>query len=86
MRSAPLGRKWTSLFCSVRPATTGGSFLLGPSTSTSSTRPMRAWVASADRSTTIRSRSNRSLHTAGSTNWSVRAAASVPGRGEKMNV
>ena len=49
-----------------------GSFLLGPSTSTSSIRPTRAsCLASALRSTTTRSRSKRSAATAGSTKRSV---------------
>src|SRR5262249_50653864 len=57
-RSAAGGRKWTSLFCSVRPVVRAGSLRDGPSTRTSSSRPIRARCrASADRSTTSRRRS-----------------------------
>ena len=84
----PIGAaKCTSLFWRVRPVVIAASRLLGPSTSTSSTRPIRArWRASADRSTTTRRRSNRSAMTSAATNSSTRSAASVPGRGLKMNV
>ena len=62
-------------------------FFDGPSTRTSSTRPTRAsWRRSAERSVTILRRWKRSPATAGSTNRSVSVAASVPGRGEKMNM
>ncbi len=83
----PVPSKCTSLFWPVRPVSTAAFRLEGPSTSTSSSRPMRArWRSSADRSTTVRSRSNRSATTSAGTNRSVMAAARVPGRGEKMNV
>ena len=81
------GAKCTSRWCGVRAASTVGSFLLGPSTRTSSTRPTRASLAaSALRSITMRRRPNRSPATSGSTKRSAIVAASVPGRGEKMNV
>ncbi len=65
-RSGCADGKWTSLFCRVRPEVTDGSFLLGPSTMTSSMRPTRArCLASALRSTTTRKRWKRSAATAG---------------------
>ena len=64
-----------------------GSFLDGPSTTASSTRPTRARLrASADRSITTFRRSKRSATSSGGTYSSVICAARVPGRGEKMNV
>ena len=76
-----------SLFWRVRPVSSDGSFLLGPSITASSTRPMRAWCrCRADRSTTTRRRSKRSAATSGSTKRSDSAAASVPGRGENTKV
>src|SRR5581483_4162611 len=85
---APSGaRKWTSLFCLVRPVVMAGSFLDGPSTRTSSRRPTRAsWRRSADRSTTSVRRRIRSAVTSAGTKSSTQAAASVPGRGENTNV
>ena len=68
------------------PAEQRASVRLGPSTSTSSTRPMRsAFRSAAMRCTTSTSRSSRSCFTSSGT-WSGSAAASVPERGEKMNV
>ena len=64
--SASADGKWTSLFWLVRPVRTDRSRLLGPSTTTSSIRPTRArCLASAERSTTTRSRSKRSATTVG---------------------
>src|SRR5207245_11193092 len=58
--------KGTSVFCAVRPLVRPASRFVGPSTSTRSTRPTRAWWrASADRSTTTRRRSKRSATTPG---------------------
>src|SRR5581483_6569317 len=80
-------RKWTSLFWRVRPVVIAGSFLDGPSISTSSTRPTRAsWRARAERSTTAVSRCIRSAVTSWGRKSSTQAAASVPGRGENTKV
>src|SRR5205823_3920683 len=85
--SGPSAAKWTRRLWRVRPVMRPASRLLTPSTSTSSTAPTRASLAaSADRSTTTRSRSNRSPTTSAGTNRSAMVAASVPGRGEKTNV
>src|SRR5205085_6268341 len=83
----PSARKWTSLFCLVRPVVIVASFLDGPSTSTSSRFPTRAsWRTSAERSTSSVRRRIRSAVTSGGRNSSTQAAASVPGRGENTNV
>ena len=63
------------------------SFFEGPSTTTSSTRPMRARLrCSAERSTTSFRRAKRSAITPGGTKSSIISAARVPDRGEKMKV
>ncbi len=87
-RSSPSGgAKCTSLPWRVRPESTSGSFLDGPSTMACSIRPMRLRLrASADRSITTLSRSKRPATTWGGTYSSVICAARVPGLGEKMNV
>src|SRR5205085_4616596 len=74
--------KFTVVFRRVRPRNTAGSVRLGPSTSTSSTRPTRASLhRCATRWTTSTRRSIRSRFTS-SAIWSSIDAASVPARGE----
>src|SRR5438552_4219244 len=74
--------KLTVVFRLVRPRRSEASVRLGPSTSTSSTRPTRSSFRSrATRCTTSISRSMRSRFTPSGI-WSAIAAASVPARGE----
>src|SRR5439155_13594963 len=78
--------KFTVVFRRVRPRNSDGSVRLGPSTRTSSTRPMRSWLRScATRWTTSTRRSIRTCFTS-SASWSAITAASVPARGEYTNV
>ena len=85
-RPAGAGRPTGGRACSarVRPLVTAGSFLLGPSTTISSTRPIAgpvAWQGGAldDDAEALEPLGH---DVAAGTNSSTRSAASVPGRGE----
>src|SRR5699024_533490 len=74
--------KLTSLFLSVYPARTSGSFLLSPSTSTFTTLSLYACIASADCLLTKSfKRYKRCFFTSSGTSSFLRAAG-VPSRGE----
>src|SRR5262249_8483877 len=79
--------KFTTLLWRVRPRWRSGSVREGPSTSTSSVRPTKRWARSrARRWTSSTRRRMRSTLTWWDPSPSPIAPASVPRRGEKMNV
>src|SRR5438132_735227 len=85
-RASPGLGTWTSLLVRVRVVALPGSFLDGPSTSTSSSAPTWSRLRCSEiRSWAARSRSKRSW-TTGFGIWSDRMPAAVPGRGEYWKV
>ena len=83
----PWRAKWTSLFWRVRPVMTRRVRLRGPSTRTSSIAADAGLVLGQRGALDDDAQPLEPLgHTSGATNARSSSAASVPGRGEKMNV